>query len=235
MLKLGVNDFHIKDERLSPLIYRGLLFSASVSYNYQRNKYLHEIEFSVSPGKLFCTFNQNQIEEYNGYVSYSLLYQIYKKELSNSNFDFNVGTGIESYMSWTHTRNPNVFLSSGEYSWYWSHSVPIILDGRYNINYKHCINLQISSPLIRLVSRPDYSQNQRYYEIQYNPQKAALYGDIEFLWSDFVFFTKLSYDFKLSNHFDFNLSYRFNFASTHKTELMRLYTNNLLIGTGWKF
>ena len=200
-LNIGVNDFHIKDERISPLIF----------------------------------FNQNLVEQFAGCISYSLLHQIYNVDYANSNINLNLGAGIKSFVSYENTLDPNYFILSGEDSWYWSHSLNLIFSGVYNIVNKHSINFQLSSPFIRTVSRPDFSQNQLYYEVESNHLKAAKYGDIEFLWNDFVIFSNLSYVYNLSKHIGLNISYNFYYASTHKTQFMGLYSNNFLLGGGWQF
>ena len=234
-LNIGVNDFHIKDERISPLIFRGILFSSYTSYKYRDNKFTHDVETFISLGKIFSTFNQNLVEQFAGCISYSLLHQIYNVDYANSNINLNLGAGIKSFVSYENTLDPNYFILSGEDSWYWSHSLNLIFSGVYNIVNKHSINFQLSSPFIRTVSRPDFSQNQLYYEVESNHLKAAKYGDIEFLWNDFVIFSNLSYVYNQSKHIGLNISYNFYYASTHKTQFMGLYSNNFLLGGGWQF
>ena len=232
---LGLNDFHSRDEYLSPNNYSGLIFSADILFHAKVKNILHEAEIYFSTGNPATTAQSTEIKQKIGSISYSFLYNFDQEKIYRSPLDVYLGAGVSSFVM-----NTDYFLNSdyglGQYtdqSWYWSHSINLLLAGVYSINEKNSLTMHLSIPLVSLISRPSngHWMDQKNLNIINNSFfNAAKGGNLEFFTDNFVIQGLIQFSQKVSDKLSFNGTYRFNFVSSNEPLAMRTYMNTFMAG-----
>ena len=83
---IGLNDFHAKDDYLSPYIFKGIMFSSEISYEIRSDDIIHFIALQYSSGKPDTHTLQREISEFTGKLSYSFLFRLHTLNLNNQPF-----------------------------------------------------------------------------------------------------------------------------------------------------
>lgn len=232
---IGLNDFHIKDEYLSPYPFGGIMFSSKLLFEAESENEKHALETYFSTGKIDSDEQPRNVTPTIASLSYSYTHVIDNWEIAERSFKLSLGAGLSSFVT-----NIDFVTESqaglGEYydqSWYWSHSLNFLVSGDYSLSEDKTLSAQLVLPFFRIVSRP-YSghwNNPKNSEIiSDNFFKAAVNGKREFLWDNFVLYCAIEYKQKLKEDIYLRGSYRFNFVSSDRPLSMNSYMNNFLIG-----
>jgi hypothetical protein len=97
--------------------------------------------------------------------------------------------------------------------------------------------LQISSPFLRFVSRPDYSHNYSYrnYSVGNSFFHAGDKGKAEYLWENLVINCRIKYQHPLRDNLKLQGSYSFSYLANNSTIPVAMYNNNFTVGLVWDF
>lgn len=233
---IGINDFHIRDNRVSPLVYSNPIFTACLGYTRDSKVLRHNADAIFSTGNINTKLTDIKGYQKYGNLSYSVLMNAFRFNLSNIKSNLFLGTGLSSFISQTNLSTYAYYnLSSSESTWYWSHSLNFSLHCDFNISNSSFFRAKIAYPLVRLVSRPDYSFSSRNDLVYKNFLNAFNQGEIEYLWNNFVVYSELFFETRLDDDFSFRANYTFNYAHSNVPQSMGLYTNNLNAGIVWNF
>lgn len=238
--RIGLNDFHMKDEFLSPDIFKGILFSSEISFSAELKKIRHTVDLYFSYGNPEPNHSQLELTQYIGGISYSFFHSIDSLKICGSPFAFSLGVGLSSFVMNT---DYNISSSLGlgksyDQSWYWSHALDIKIRGDYILSDIQSLSVQLGAPIIKIVSRP---ANGHWLDSSYNEVSrdnflnAATQGRREFIWNNFVLDFKFNYHHRISNTINLICGYNFNFTSSDRPLTMKSYMNNLLIGVDYTF
>ncbi|MEW6194984.1 MAG: hypothetical protein AB1521_07510 [Bacteroidota bacterium] len=232
---IGLNDFHIKDEYLSPYPFGGIMFSSKLLFEAESESGKHALETYFSTGKIDSDEQPRNVTPTIVSLSYSYTHVIDNWEIAERSFKFSLGAGISSFVM-----NTDFVTESqagvGEYydqSWYWSHSLNFLAGGDYALSENKILSAQLVLPFFRIVSRPynGHWNNPKNSEIiSDNFLNAALDGRREFFWDNFVLYCAVEYKQKLKENIYLHGGYRFNFVSSGSPLPMNSYMNNFLIG-----
>jgi len=238
--RIGLNDFHMKDEFLSPDVFKGILFSSAISLNAEFEKTRHAIDIYFSYVNPERNHSQLDIIQYIGSISYSFFHSIDTWRIYGSPFTFSLGAGLSTFvMNTDYNINSSLGLGKNyDQSWYWSHALDIKVRGDYYLSNNQSFTVQLSSPVIKIVSRPANGHwlDSRYNEVSRdNFLNAATLGKREFIWDNAVLDFTINYSQRISNSINLTCGYSFNFTSADKPLTMKSYMNNLLIGFDYTF
>jgi hypothetical protein len=239
-VSVGINDFHQRDEYLSPSTFNGVNFASKLSFQVETEMNRHRVDAFFSTGALNPDIQGREVTEKGGYLSYSFVHSLNRWDLGGHPFRFSLGGGISSFvMNTDFNTTDETGYTKLDQSWYWSHSLNLVLLGEYHFDRDKNLTLQLTAPLVGLVSRPEnghrLSQN-NLDVVDENFLKAATQGKMEYLWSNFVLFTDVEYRQSLSNGFDLLVAYRFGYVSSNKPASMLsmgTYMNSLSVGILW--
>jgi hypothetical protein len=233
----GIDDFHEKDEKLSNLIFRGICFSAKASYLYELSDSRHLINAHFSKGAINSDLKLNdEVRQITASLDYTYLRKISRFHIMGKNADLFLGGCLKSYLfEVLMTTSVPYYDIQYEESWYWSHSINFSLSGEYKLNELDKLSFWLNSPLMSLVSRPDYSLSMRNYEVQKNFTGALAYGEMDFFWNNIVIDAEIKYNKEIASNVDLQATYEFSYTSTKISQMLRLYSNNLYLGVCCKF
>lgn len=232
---IGLNDFHIKDEFLSPYPFGGIMFSSKLLFEAESENGKHSIETYFSIGKIDSDEQPRNVTPTIASLSYSYSHVIDDWEIAERPLKFYLGAGLSSLVM-----NIDFVAESqaglGKYydqSWYWLHSIDFLVSGDYELSSDKILSAKLVLPFFRVASRPynGHWNNPKNSEIVNDSfLNAALNGKREFLWDNFVLYCAIDYKQKLKENIYLRGSYRFNFVSSGRPLPMNSYMNNFLIG-----
>ncbi len=238
ILRAGLNDYHLLDKYLSPFIYNGIIFVSDLSFQVKGKNSDHTVKLLFSTGKISSNDQPGHISPYIGYISYAYTHAIDSWNVFGEPLQFNIGAGLSSFFEYLTLRTDSKTTNSIYYddSWYVSHAINLHLYGKYNLDEQRSVSLLITTPIIRLITRPSNGHyfNQANTEIiDENKLKILSGGRLEFLWDNLVLLTEIKYQTPISDRFNFHTEYIFGYASSDKpASLLSLgtYMNNFLVG-----
>ena len=227
----GISDFHMKDERISDVIFRGDLYNIRSSYNHITENYIHDVKIDIGIGKVESIIKEYDVSQYNGEISYTLFKFI--KQVSNNSFNSFAGLGINSSFLTSYILTPGYITNFCEWTWYWKNSLDISLLEKINLYKNNFLEVCINIPVIKFITRPEYSNN----VINNDPNiyHALKRSKFSFLTNNFVIGSEIVYRNVISSKFDLHLIYNFNYASTINPVNMEMFSNNFTAGVTWKF
>ncbi|MGA8263036.1 MAG: hypothetical protein WB779_01190 [Ignavibacteriaceae bacterium] len=238
-VSLGINDYHFRDEYLSPNNFSALMLTAALSCKINTEKFQHSIEAIYSIGHPASTIQPRDVTENIGYLAYSISGVIDKEYPAGNPLELSMGAGITTFVNNTdfNAVDTRYNYSFFDRSWYWSHSLNLLLGVEYKLTEQRSISLWLTLPVFSLVSRPE---NEHYYndnnmKVINNFFTAATQGKPEFLWSSVVLLFETEYSQPISSNLDIQATYRFSYSSSDRTLPLKMYMNNLLAGINWKF
>jgi len=232
---IGLNDFHIKDEYLSPYPFGGIMFSSKLLFEAESENGKHALETYFSTGKIDSDEQPRNVTPIIASSSYSYTHVIDNLEIAERPLKFSLGAGISSFVMNTDfvTESPAGLGKYYDESWYWSHSLDFLVSGDYSLSEDKTLSAQLALPFFRIVSRPHngHWNNPKNSEIiSDNFLTAAVNGKREFLWDNFALYCAIEYKQKLKENIYLRGSYRFNFVSSERPLSMNSFMNNFLIG-----
>ena len=127
---IGINDFHLKDEYISPYVFRELMFSSRLAYQLKLNQSRHSVDAFFSIGSIDSDIQPRNVTQYVGYLSYSFVRALHNSEIAGRPFELSLGTGISTFIT------ANEFDVKDGYedgSWYWAHSLNLHLRCDYQL------------------------------------------------------------------------------------------------------
>ena len=230
---LGINEFHQRDKYLSPYIFSGMIFASRLSYEFRTEKNINKVDAFFSTGSLNSDIQPRNINHYVGYISYSFLHQLVPFKLGDSPIKFSIGGGFSSFLENTDFYTDEI--ADVDHSWYWSHSLNLLVKGDYQLDNRKNIFIQLTLPAVKFVSRPQNGHllNDRNSEVNKNFLNAAKKGRLELLWKNPVFILEIGYRQPIGDKLDFFGTYMFGYTSSNRPDAMLTmnnYMNNLLIG-----
>jgi hypothetical protein len=235
---IGINDFHLKDEYLSPYVFRGRMFSSGLAYQLKLNQSRHGIDAFFSIGSIDSDLQPRDVTQYVAYLSYSFVRALHNSEIAGRPLEFSLGTGISTFMIANEFVLKDVYV---DHSWYWAHSLNLHLRCDYQLATRKSLALQLMTPAFRLVSRPVHG----HYMVKGNEfegkldflKNAPTQVESEFLWENLVLFSEIEFRQRLGNRFNLRFTYWFGYASSDKpiNISMGMYMNHFLIGVDWLF
>lgn len=238
-LRIGISDFHVRDQYLSPFSYRGRLFSSRIFYQLKLERTRHEVDFGFSTGHIESDALSREATQYVGHVSYSFVSSLHSWDVGDRQLELLIGPGLSTFFVTTDILTPESITWYGptDKSWYWSHALDLHLMGELRLADRKNVLVKLGTPLFRLVSRPDFSHNfsTRNIEVRDNFLNAAKGGRSEFFWSNFVLLCEVEYRQRLNDHFDIHGTYSFGYSSSDWPLSMGMYMNSFLAGIVWLF
>jgi len=235
----GLNNFHIKDEYLSPYIFGGSVFSSELSYKINLDRQRHECDIYFSTGNISSEKWAKELKLYTGKLSYSYFQSVKNWTNNNSQIELFLGIGVSSFAQFSvlPTSQDITWYGTSDKSWYWSHSTDIHLFSEYRFADGKTVSFQISLPFLRFISRPDYSHNFSYrnYSVSNSFFHAGDKGKAEYLWENKVINCKIKYQLPLRDYLNLQCSYSFSYLANDSTLPVAMYNNNFAAGLIWDF
>jgi hypothetical protein len=238
-LRIGINDFHVRDHYLSPFSYQGRLFSSSLSYQLKLEHTRHAVDFGFSTGHTESDAQSQEATQYVGGASYAFMVSLHTWDVAERQLELFVGTGLSTFFATTDIVTPESITWYGptDKTWYWSHNLDVHLVGEMCLADRQSVSATLSMPVFRLVSRPEVSHNfsTRNIQVRDNFLEAAKGGRSEFFWSNLDLFFQIEYRQRLNDHFDIRGTYSFAYSFSDWPLSMGMYMNNFLAGIVWLF
>ena len=238
-VSLGINDFHIKDEYLSPFVFSGLTFASRASYQLQLVKNRHALDILLSTGKIDSDLQPRNVTQYIGYLSYSFTREVDQWQFAAHPLLLSLGGGLSAFASNTDFIAEDKIWNYKftDESWYWYHAVNIHARFGFQFSEHRNLSIQLTSPFARLVTRPKNGHyfNSENAEVTYSFWNAATNGNLEFLWDDLVLINEIEYRQGLGNRLDVRVTYWFGYASSDTPLSLGMYMNHFLAGVLWHF
>lgn len=235
----GYSKHIIRDDVISPYIYKGIQAPVWIKYNHSGNKYLHRFQVYYSSLELesVITNSDNYFEHYsqniNGLFSYSLTRKIYT--FKKAGIDLYIGGKYKSFLNYRqHYYTENSQSTTGEQS----NSLDFISSVYKKYNSSGDIfSFSLNFPVISYVLLSDmFNANVSTQINEIDPHKNLITqfiknGDFVFIDKQFEFQSELSIYKSINQFFALGISHNFHFYSFEKhPDISRTtYANNQLI------
>lgn len=237
--RIGFNDFHLRDEYLSTYIFSGRMLASGISYELQTERYTHVFDFGYAFGNLQSENQPRDVMEKSGNFSYSVYKIISNRQVSGRSLDLSLGTGISAFIANTDfiARDDRNSYDWSEQSWYCSNSLNLHFRGGYNMNTGKRLFLQLSIPVISLVSRPENGHNlsERNTEVMRRFYKAEFQGKPEFFWQNLPVLCQMGFKQPLGKKWTLAVDYRFEYIHSVRPLPLKMYGNQLQVGLNFRF
>ncbi len=236
---IGVNDFHFRDEYLSPHIFSKAMFSSRLSYQLQAKQYLHSIDLSYSCGHPNSAIQPRNVSENIGSISYAISRIIDVEHIAGNPLKLSVGAGVSTFVVSTDfdAEDKRYSYVWNEQSWYCSNSLNLHLNGDYQLSNKTSLCMQFTLPVFLLVSRPEigHNWNAENMKVIDNFLNVEVQGKPEFFWDNVVLAGELVYKQQLGDHYNLRLNYAFNYIASDRPLSLQMYMNRFLMGFEFLF
>lgn len=229
-LGLGVNSFRQRDQLESPYTYGGILFASSLSYRLKRPQDLHKVEAFFSLGSINSDALPAKVEQTVGMLSYS-----YLRKIIDARLGLYLGGGLSSLFM-----NSDFKFTTTYSSWYWNHSLNLVLAADYSFGEGRCLYVEMTAPIVGLVSRPKNGSwlNRDNREVMDNFLVAAGQGEWQPFWSAPAVLASVAYTHSLSKHLNLRGRYAFAYVASDRpaeAQSLRMYMNVFLAEVEWAF
>jgi hypothetical protein len=238
-ISLGVNDFHSRDEYLSPYIFSKTLFSSALSYKFKTNRTIHQLDATYSTGHPNSSVQPRKVTENIGSLSYSISRIIAVKHIARNPMELSLGAGVSTFLLFTNFNaiDQRYNYVWNEQSWYCSNALNLYFGGEYQIHNHNSILFQFSLPVFSLISRPEnghiYStENQKVIDHFLNVESQ---GKPEWLWENASLACDLGFKQQLGNHCKLKLNYLLNYITSDRPLQLQMYMNRFLVGFEFLF
>lgn len=229
-LGLGVNSFRQRDRLESPYTYGGILFASSLSYRLKGPRDLHKVEAFFSLGSINSDVLPAKVDETVGMLSYS-----YLRKIIDARLGLYLGGGLSSLFM-----NSDFKFSSTYSSWYWNHSLNLVLAADYSFSEGRSLYVEVTAPVVGLVSRPKNGSwlNWDNRDVMDNFLVAAGQGEWQPFWSAPAVLASFAYTHSLNQHLNLRGRYAFAYVASDRpaeTQSLRMYMNVVLAEVEWVF
>jgi hypothetical protein len=233
-ISLGVDDFHFRDEYLSPHIFSKSLFSTQLSYQIRAKRYLHNIEVDFSTGHPNSDIQPRNVTENIGSIAYAVSRVIDVEQIAGKPLELSVGAGVSTFIVSTDfvAEDKRYSYEWNEQSWYCSNSLGIHTGGNYQVSDKTWFSMQFVLPFLSLVSRPEngHSFNAENAKVIDHFLNVEAQGKPEFFWDNAALSCELGYKQKLGNRCHLKLNYLFNYATSNRPAHLQMFMNRFMAG-----
>lgn len=236
-VSVGVNDFHLKDEYLSPSIFAGGMFSTEILYQVKSKQIKHAVDFYFSTGHINSDVQPRDVTPYIGSASYSFFHTLQTWTIAEHPLEIYIGTGLSSFFAYTDFVAEDRAADYRYYdqSWYWSHSLDLHFLGEYQFDVNRSLLIKLTTPIVRLVSRPEngHEFNEKNMRIINSFFNAAKGGKPELFWENPAVLCELEYRGRITDRAEFRGAYSFTYISSDRPLSMGMYWNNFMVGISW--
>lgn len=231
---IGVNDFHFRDEYLSPHTFSKAMFISGLSYELRTQQRLHSFNLTYSYGHPNSDIQPRDVTENIGSLAYSFLREIASKQIAGNPIDLMVGAGVSAFIAKTTfiAEDKQYSYEFFDQSWYCSNSLNLLFRSEYQLSKQNGISFQFTLPVFSLVSRPEngHSFNPDNAKVINNFLNSEVQGKPEFLWDNIALAFDLGYKQQLGNCCNLTLDYMFNYATSDRPLRLQMYMNRVLVG-----
>jgi len=229
-LGLGLDRFGQRDQLESPYTYSGIMFASSLSYRRRGPTDLHIVETFFSLGGINSDALPANVAETVGMLSYSYVHKVV-----NAPVGAYLGGGLSSTVM-----SSDFKFSSTYSSWYWNHSLNLVLAADYCFGKGRSLSVELTAPVVGLISRPKNGSwlNGDNWDVMQNFLVAAGQGVFQPFWSAPAVFASVGYTQPVSGHLNVRGTYRFAYVASDRpaeTQSLRMFMNVVLVGLEWVF
>lgn len=233
-ISLGVNDFHFRDNYLSPHIFSKTMFSSAISYQFNAKRYFHSIDLSYGFGHPNSDIQPRNVSENIGSISYAISRVINASNIAGHRLELSLGAGVSTFIVSTNfnaiDRRYNYVWN--EQSWYCSNSLNLHLGGEYQIHDRKSFSMHITLPMFRLVARPENghiynNENAKVIDRFFN---VVVQGKPEWFWDNASLAYELGYKQPLGKCTNLKLNYLFNYITSDRPLHLQMYMNRFMVG-----
>lgn len=234
-IALGVNNLHLKDEYLSPAVFRGNMFATTVNLGIQKNKYLHEIACYFSAGNPELENHSPDVSQKIVQLSYSYLYNVCNNNFMGNPYSLTLGAGLSTFVanSYVIMNSSNTNSELKDQAWYWRHAVNILAGGKIQLSESNSMSARLTIPVFKMVSRPENGhwlneKNKKVIDDSFF--YAAQGGRGEFIWDSFNISCNISFVRKIDEKIAFRGTYLVGFISSNRPLPLKMLSNNFMAG-----
>jgi len=241
-VSLGVIDFHQQDKYMTPLVVSGTMPAVYASFELRLLENRHMFNGSFGVASMNPDEHPRDVTVHAGSLTYTFLHHIGCAELDGQSVQYFVGGGLSSFVTntdfdsfdWTRS------YQSFDQTWYWSHSLDLVVRGETKSATLGAIAVQLRAPILALVSRPangHWLSNEN-TKVGNHFLNAATRGTLQYLWDDLVLSTDIEYSKSLGGQLELRGVYRFDYVSSSRpdpTLSMKMYLNTFVMGVVWRF
>jgi len=228
-LSAGLETGYFKDLNFSPLNYKST--GVAINFGYSR---------SFKNGSRFFLLTNPQVgaisteaseahkaDHYTADIGIGYLVQL---PMNASKLKAHVGGQYHTYLDLV------FFNGVDAVTFFGLHSFDLLGEVSYELSDQHTLKTSLSLPVLGLLVRPPYTGWDKYIvEHAANPLPVFYRGNWT-SYNDYLAFTwKLHYAFELGPKLDLVASYQFNYHHTKQLKTATLVSNQLTIGTQFKF
>jgi len=231
-VSFGLSDFHVRDELVSPLSYRGTGITGCLEYIRQGKKNLHFVELTAYYDFLETTYSRYEAQNGRIGIRYSYLQQISNLNFLKNDLKTYFGGGIYSFLNISDYKEFISNIGILTTSWYLSHSAELSLLMDYSMGSSSTLFFQVYFPLVSNVSRPSYTS----YDVESHKVGIdKLFGEMEPFWKNFTVQLKAGYNYFFNNWLNVFAQYSFQYSSYYEPRNIGLYMNNFRAGLHFLF
>jgi hypothetical protein len=238
-VSIGINDFHMLDEYLSPHTLSKAMFCSQMSWQFKTKKTTQSFDLQHSFGHPGSGNQSNNVIEKMGSISYSIIHVLKTVNIGGKAVDFSSGAGISSFIANTNfiTIDKKNSYQWEEQSWYCSNSINLILNSEYHLASKGSFFVQVTMPMFSMTARPanGHTFNEDNNEVINSFLKVEGQGKPEFFWNNLVVLCQAGYSQHLNNHCIFRLNYVFDYVSSDRPLPLKMYMNQFSTGIDFLF
>jgi len=233
---VGFNNAYQRDNYLSPFVFDGLYFGSKLSFVAQTDMGRHTIDAFYGQGALNSKIQPRNVMQHVGYFSYSFVFSVATPEIAGNVLRSSVGGGISSFVMQTDFNTTDeTNYTTYDQSWYWAHSVNLVLSEGYEIETRKTLSLRFTVPIALLVSRPANERwmNSNNAAVINNFFKAAGQGRMDYVWNNLAIFTDIEFRYPLGGAFDILAIYSFGYVSSGRPDpilSLGMYINTYMLG-----
>ena len=232
---IGLSDFHIRDERASPLTFRGQGIMFNVSYGRTGENHKHLLDFLINTDMLNSDFGEYYSFGIRGYARYNYYYRVVNSNRRDNRFNIFIGGGLSTFLNCSfffEKSYPEQVSNNLANTWYFVHSIEISVLMDYKYKGKNIFELRLFQPLVSNISRPPYS-------IAWStPNSTGLFnliGNNSFFWEYSNIQLKLMYQRLINEWLNLSFDYYFQYSSYPQPRQLNFYSNYFLAGAHLKF
>jgi len=235
-LAIGLSDFHQRDEYLAPVTYGGTILAGSALYERRHGRALLRVDAAATIGGTSAGALPRDARQYVARLSVTVLHALGDPGAEGRRWTVYVGGALTTFGAICDFKatDTEYGYTYEDVSWYWSHSLDLALRAEYRRGARS-VSLQLSSPALRLVSRPENGKeyNAANDRVTDSWPRAMLGGRLEFPWENALVFGQAEYRQRLGGRLQLRAAYDFTYAMSDRPLALGMYMNQLQVGLLW--